>query len=389
MRILKERRGSMYDPLVVDMFMRVYKDITPREPAQTVRRQVLKTIAESASIVAPSAGSGLDEISASTEEMLALYGMASALAGQVNLSDAADIIAKHLRRLIPASLCVFYRYDAASDDLKVAHALGDGASLVEGTSIRTGERLSGWVAANRQTILNSDPILDFGETARAMKPRLRSCLSTALIRDGQLVGVLSLYSPVPRAFTDDHRRIIEAVSGRVSQTFYHSLDYEKTRVQRLKDPVTGLPNLEYFNRLLDENLLSALPTPFSILFIEASPGDYEGDAVRWSLELAPALSHSFRAALRGADLLFRYSENQFVVVLPQTESSVSVAIAARLREKAAFRLSEGAGRLWLRIVSASAPEDALSISDLMVVAQSRLRIHPADRIEISGHHQIH
>ena len=28
-----------------------------------------------------------------------------------------------------------------------------------------GQRLSGWVAANRQTILNSDPMLDLGEIA--------------------------------------------------------------------------------------------------------------------------------------------------------------------------------------------------------------------------------
>ena len=96
---------------------------------------------------------------------------------------------------------------------------GTEASQVRGLRIALGQRLSGWVAANRQTISNSDASLDLGEAAAAQSPRLRSCLSTPLILDAELIGVLTVYSAQVRAFSDDHSRIIEAIAKQVSITF--------------------------------------------------------------------------------------------------------------------------------------------------------------------------
>ena len=123
----------------------------------------------------------LDNISSSTEEMLVLYDLAKSLSNQFALDEAADIVSKHLRRIVPATTCVFFIYDPISDELRAAHATGDNATHFSGLSIPRGQRLSGWVAANLQTILNSDPILDLGEAGRHMRPRLHSCLSTALV----------------------------------------------------------------------------------------------------------------------------------------------------------------------------------------------------------------
>ena len=135
-----------------------------------------------------------DDIAASTEETLVLYDLAQSLTGPLELPDAADVISKHIRRLVPASTCVFYVYDEQLDELYAAHAAGDHASQFSGVRIPRGQRLTGWVAANKRTILNSDPVLDLGEAGRAMRPRLYSCLSTPLVSDAALVGVLTLYS---------------------------------------------------------------------------------------------------------------------------------------------------------------------------------------------------
>ena len=87
------------------------------------------------------------------EEMLALYQLAQGLTAHLDVPDAAELIAKHLRRVVPASTIVFYIYDTLADELYVAHAAGDGASHFAGLRIPRGQRLSGWVAANRQSIL--------------------------------------------------------------------------------------------------------------------------------------------------------------------------------------------------------------------------------------------
>src|SRR5436189_697641 len=46
-RILVERRGTMYDPLVVDTFVRVYREIAPEPPAASAHASALHEITSS------------------------------------------------------------------------------------------------------------------------------------------------------------------------------------------------------------------------------------------------------------------------------------------------------------------------------------------------------
>ena len=225
--ILKERRGTMYDPMVVDTFFRFHATPTVEIPGNGPPSAVLNTIAHSRRI-APTTAVTPDQITTSANEMLTVYELSRALAGQVSLGDAGDIIAKHLHRLIPSSLCVFYLYDRVSDDLEARHVVGDGAASVRGSRIALGRRLSGWVAANRQTISNSDASLDLAALAGAPLKHLRSCLSTALIVEDELVGVVSLYAAETTGFSDDHKRVIEAVARQIAHTLKTSLEFDQT-----------------------------------------------------------------------------------------------------------------------------------------------------------------
>ena len=126
---------------------------------------------------------------------------------------------RSLRHLIPSSLCVFYLYDRTTDELEARHVVGEGSSQVRGLRIALGQRLSGWVAANRHTISNSDASLDLADAVGSQSQRLRSCLSTSLLCDDELIGVLALYSAESNGFNDDHKRIIEAVARQIAHTF--------------------------------------------------------------------------------------------------------------------------------------------------------------------------
>ena len=188
-KILVERRGTMYDPLVVDTFVRVHMKIAPQDTLAAGGPALASITDASHMQVSTTDSKHLDEITASTEEMLTLFDLARDLAPTMHLSEAGDIVSKHLRRLVPCSLCAFFVYDITSDDLVAAHCAGDNASLLRGLRIGLGQRLSGWVAANRQSIRNSDPVLDLGDAARSMNPRPRSCLSTPLLIGKNLAGV--------------------------------------------------------------------------------------------------------------------------------------------------------------------------------------------------------
>ena len=332
--ILKQRRGSMYDPLIVDTFLRVHAS-TPKElqrPEPT--NHVLKTIAHSRCTAAPTQASAtLDEITASAAEMLTVFELARALAGQVSLSDAGDVLAKHLRRLIPSSLSVFYLYDAATDELEARHAVGEGISLVLGTRISLGQRLSGWVAANRRTISNSDPTLDLGDLAHSHSLNLRSCISTPLLADDALVGVLTLYSSELNGFNDDHGRIIEAVARQIAHTFKSATAYE---CSSRRDALTGLPNRVQLEQFVDATGIERFvqKPEFALLLIDVVGlkqinvlhGRAVGDEV-----LHHVVRHS-TAGLRLADILFRYGSDEFIALLNETNFEAARIVARRIRD---------------------------------------------------------
>jgi GAF domain-containing protein len=226
--ILFQRRGTMYDPLIVDTFAQVYREIAPEPvPVGDTRRaleEITSSTAQPGSVVLSSRTANT---TTSADEMLTLFESAHALAGHASVSDSCDAIAKHVHQLIPSALCVFYSYDAATDELEARHATGECGTEIKGMRIDLGHRLSGWVAANRRTIANSDPVLDLGEIARTLAPPLLSSLSTPLLFNDELVGVLTLYSRVSEAFGEDQRSVLDAIAPDIAYSFKRARDLEK------------------------------------------------------------------------------------------------------------------------------------------------------------------
>lgn len=376
LRILTDRRGVMYDPLVVDTFSRVHDQIAPA-PLPTIENVPLRTISEASQAADRSITHTrrLDEITASTEEMLALFDLARGLTSEMSLPDVADVIAKHLRRLIPCSVCVFYVYDTESDQLVAAHAVGDSVGVMSGVRLSLGERLSGWVAANRQTIRNSDAALDLGEVARASTPRLRSCLSTPLAVDVELVGVLTLYSSGRDSFTEEHQRIIEVVAHQVAPMIRRSAEAGRSRAAFVRDSLTGLHTVEHLRRLATASANErGLPTPTSVLLIDVDNlaainrehGRDAGD------EVLSRVVSSARACLRSADLLFRHGSDEFVALLMQTDKATANEIASRITAEARTAQATDQPAFRLSVATATAPEDGSSLDELIAAGTRQL-----------------
>jgi diguanylate cyclase (GGDEF)-like protein/putative nucleotidyltransferase with HDIG domain len=389
--ILLERRGSMYDPLIVDTFVKVHNTIDPEPLTATAKHRALVGIHESAQdpITLPSAPS-LDEITASGDEMLTLYEIAGALGGQASIADTGEAIAKHLRRLVPFSLLVLYVYDQATDDLEARHAVGDAAPVVKGTRISIGQRLSGWVGANRQTIMNSDPVLDLGEMARAMTPRLRNCLSAPLILNGELVGVLTLYSAGRENFTDDHRRIIEVVANQAAQTFKREVEAE---VPVGRDLLTLLPHFSQLEQLagdrgqsdtLDDALLTLMIIDVVALErINIEYGRAAGD------EVLRHVARFIRSEVHLPDILFRYRSDEFIALLHSKDARAMEALGRRvtdtIRDNHLVLRTGAIIPIEVAVSCVSAPQNGHSLRDLLAAARASVPSH----IEASPGSTVH
>lgn len=378
LKILIERRGTMYDPLIVDTFVRVHLDLGPPMVVTKLPRHVLNEITGSTqSSVAVADYPQLDEIAASADEMRTLYELAHALGGQASIHDTGDIIAKHLRRLIPFAQSILFLYDLGTDEIEARHANGNLSSVVTGLRIPLGQRLSGWVAANRQTVINSDPVLDLGDVARTSSPRLRNCLSVCLTYNDQLIGVLTLYSDATDGFNDDHRRVIEAVATQIGHTFKSAADFDRTQRH---DPITGLPNLSQLEQVLafqSPAKVAGVPT-ITLLFIDvvglkeinAEYGRHAGD------DVLRHIATQAKTQLRVDDLLFRYGSDEFVVMLNTVDLTIANYIADRIRDSIhEQKVTLNSGRTFgvsAEVTCVSSPPEAKSFRDLLASVHSRI-----------------
>jgi putative nucleotidyltransferase with HDIG domain len=369
--ILISRRGTMYDPLIVDTFVREHARLTSTldQPADTGADSLSAvTWPVTSSPDSEVSRGGLEDIAASTGEMLVLYDIALALSGATGLDSAIDAIAGHLRRLMPVPVLVLYSYSVEGDELVAKYGSGSAAHHFRGIRISRGQRLSGWVAANKRTIANSDPVLDLGDTARSIRPRLRCCLSTPLIADRRLVGVLTVYSPEENAFNAEHRRLIEVVARQISHGVGQFLDREYVG---LGEALKLNADTDAAKSTTSQTIENAGETSFTIIAVQLATGaDARDEQVNDSLW--STITTHIRESLRLGDVVFRYGAGRLVAFLPNTSASVAGRVAQQVHDGLrAACLARGLPPDLLVMGMATAPSDGLTLDALIDAAAVR------------------
>ena len=218
--ILRERSGRMYDPQVVAKFIEIYRDVVVTSDAPE-QRHVLARITRSrqARVAAPApsaAPAAAPASAAASNDVLAFVSIARLAAGEAALSDVLSLASNLVSHIVPSATGGWYVPDARGVVVAV-DAFGPFAEMIRGSVVQVGERLTGWVAANRQAIVNSDAALDLDERVLNVAPQLQSCLSVPLMAGDALSAVLTLYAPERDVFTDDLGRLIQMIGPHVSR----------------------------------------------------------------------------------------------------------------------------------------------------------------------------
>jgi GGDEF domain-containing protein len=245
-----------------------------------------------------------------------------------------------------------------------------------------GQHLSGWVAANRQSIVNSDPSLDFGDAGRRFNPRLRSCLSCPLISDAHLVGVLSLYSDAKDRFSEDHRRILEAVAGQIAHNF------KRRGVMELSHSgaVTVLDTVAQLEQLVSRDNKNSLSTDRVELLVVNVLNVDDIAAAHGGLIAEEAIRHvtkHLQQSLRAADNLFRYQHDQLVALLNdlgEEGASIRIRVIEGLRNDPLRLRSGGTLIVQASLTTVSVPRDSQQLGEALKAARSA---HDANSANIS------
>jgi putative nucleotidyltransferase with HDIG domain len=217
-KIIQQRRGVMYDPHVVDRFVNLYQDLELATEDDSASRTVLAAVAQT---FQPDAERPFDSRPADGLEVFKVVcEIGNEMARHKEFGAAWQAVWTRLQQIVPASSGVFFAYDAASDRLVARVVSGNHAAALSSLEIPLGQRLSGWVAANRTPIINSDAALDLGNATMTLMPPPLTCVSVPLLDGDKLVGVFTAYADaINSRFNEEDARILQVVAEQAVALF--------------------------------------------------------------------------------------------------------------------------------------------------------------------------
>ena len=226
-QVLKDRRQKAYDPWIVDRFLEILDRL---EAAEAHEGQQISIVDRPASQQLQ-----LDVITATTAEEREFNELRRELPRSASLPEATEVLFNHLRRVLPLTALALYRPRTDTNELTVVAACGAGSSAIEGMVVPIAERISGWVFANAQSVLNSDATLELGPVARTLQSPLRY-VAAVPITDGKVVGVLAVFGTNP--FDRDHKRLLENASTHFVSSLSQPIHAETPANPKLNNPPT-------------------------------------------------------------------------------------------------------------------------------------------------------
>jgi putative nucleotidyltransferase with HDIG domain len=235
LKIIIDRRGTMYDPVVVDAFLESHQRIMPL--AETKPHPVAQAIGDArsqdreeqrlAAAIHPADGTISDGL-------LAVTSLSRAVSGGARVADVGALMWMVVRQVLPCEAMAVFLPDERTDHVTVRYAAGLHSTVLRPVSRASGTGVAGWVAVNRKAAVNSDPAMDLGLAAAAQAPGLRSCLAMPLIDNDCVVAVLALYRSQRDGFSEDDARLVELLAPRLAASLVEAIATERAAAPSLK-----------------------------------------------------------------------------------------------------------------------------------------------------------
>lgn len=191
--ILRQRRGLMYDPWVVDTFIRVYPEIAglAATAGQQARSLTVATRQLLNSRLSPATDSAIPNRNQSI-----LIAAREEMRRAVGVQHAFRILEEHLIALVEADGCAFFEFSRETNTLVCSMASSGLVEQLKGHVIHPGQRVSGWVWANKKTISNANAALELGDVLDVLPIGTVAALSTTVNADAEYgtIGVLTAYT---------------------------------------------------------------------------------------------------------------------------------------------------------------------------------------------------
>jgi diguanylate cyclase (GGDEF)-like protein/putative nucleotidyltransferase with HDIG domain len=381
--------GKSFDPRVVEVLKRRYRQLECMAQAQPPTRPKLSRNLKISRGVAPAAGLQvahaeqsqpryfLDSIAAARQEVRLLFELTRELGSSLSVDETLSVVGVRLKRLIPYDAIAVYILRGGL--LIPEYVNGEDFRLFSSLQIPVGQGLSGWVAEKQKSILNGNPSVECSYLKDPQKfSALRSALAVPLQGLNGTVGVLTLYRSDKDAFSRDNLRILLAISSKVSLSTENALKFRQAEDSAITDYLTNLPNSRsLFPRL--ENELARCRRENSMLTVAVCDlngfkqindryGHLEGN------RLLRNISETLRSNCREYDYVARMGGDEFVLLLLGSDQAAIGQRIDQLRQMIWHAASgdEFYDQVSMSVGAAAFPQDGSDADELLAEADRRM-----------------
>ncbi|PYV88029.1 MAG: hypothetical protein DMG90_16165 [Acidobacteria bacterium] len=390
MKRMDAESGKAFDPKVVSVLQRRYKQLEKKVSSKLVNREPGKLSTEmkvelgaapdagfEQSAVTASDTNFLSSIAAARQEAQTLFELSQDLGASLSLGETLSVFSVKLRRLVPYDAIAIYV--VRGDTLVPELVSGDNHRLFSSLRIPLGQGLSGWVAQNRKPIINGNPSVEPGYLNDPSKfSTLRSALAIPLDGLAGVVGVLAVYHADSDAFTTDHLRILMAISSKMALAIENALKYEQAESSAVTDYLTTLPNARSLFLQLDRELARCKRDSSSLVVMVSDMDGFKMINDRFGHLEGNRVLRLFAQALketsREYDYVARMGGDEFVLIAPGMTMDSAIKKADSLRDLAKQAGYDVCGEniLSLSVGIAIYPTDGKDAEALLAEADRRM-----------------
>lgn len=395
---LLERRGTLYDPKVVAAFCENLDGLEMQASNLQIEEMPEEMMSPRRGDHLPAAGLETDrlyrrepkyllDISSAHQEILALYEIAHTFGSALSINEIVTIMGRRLEKIVPYTSCAVLLKTEGNDEIEVVQAFGRNAEEFAKRRVRLGRGICGWVAVNNRPMYNNDPRLDLDELCPQVADQYSSLAVLPLAKEEHVLGVLALYSSERSQFTTDHVRLLETVVGLASDAVSNALVYEQTKQNALSDWLTKLPNSRalyvYWNQILGGAKRNNAPVTILGMDLDGFKSVNDTYGHRVGDQLLIEIGKLIQSGLRETDIVVRFAGDEFVAVLPNTNSVQAHLLVERLQSAVDdYRMPVRVNKevqVGISIGLASYPDDGQTLEDLLSTADSRMYENKAFR----------
>lgn len=388
-KFLMSEAGKQFDPLIVDTFLRNLRNFekdVEEEGLTYIKGTAEEILAGSAENLNENS-SYVEQIKLANREVYTLYELARVFGASLNLEDTLSLFVKKITELVPYDTCVIYLLSETDTVAMAKYVEGKNKEELKNRKVQVGQGATGYALKKRQPVFNVNPGLDFSFYQMEFIQEYTAMASLPLIANEKLVGAVSLYSSEVENYEDEHMRLLETVSRIASDAILTSLRHAETESRAMTDPMTNLPNARSLQIQFEKEIARArrTGTSFQVLMLDLDGFKKVNDTFGHKIgdQLLSDISGVMQEQLRDYDFLARYAGDEFVAIVPETDSKEVIELCIRM-EKAVrqYKLDVGDGEMTgvgVSLGAASYPANGETLDQIIIAADKAMYAVKAKR----------